>query len=109
MFIVTDPLIKRRLRDLARELGLNNEEEVITYLLNNYSKYKYVSDDYGQLVNTADPWSELKDLCSERNKLLSLLNILSRKYASHCIGVSNVEELRKIVSELLSLCTGGGK
>mgnify|MGYP001770773184 FL=1 len=119
MLVVGDSLIRKRLNDLARELGLASEEDAINYLLNIYGRYgsaiKYakileesarqVRELAGEFKKTIEATNELKALCREANELEELMNTLGKPYVTHCLSTGRVEEIKKVINAVLNFCS----
>ena len=83
--VILDPLLRRRLEDIAREIGVNNIGDAIKYLV-----------DYYELHRTRP--------IIDCGKVRHALEYLGKPYVAKCLGNANRELLRSLVGQLANYC-----
>ena len=83
--IILDPLLRRRLEDIAREIGVDRIDDTIKYLV-----------DYYELHRTRP--------IIDCDKVRHALEYLEKPYVAKCLGNANRELLRSLVSRLAEYC-----
>lgn len=83
--VILDPLLRRRLEDIAREIGVGRISDVIEYLVNYYERRR------------ARPIID----CNEVKRALEYLD---RPYVVRCLGSNNRALLRSLVGRLAEYC-----
>ena len=83
--VVLDSLLRRRLEDIAREIGVNSISDVIKYLVDYYEGRR------------SEPIIDC-------DKVRHALEYLEKPYVARCLGGNNRELLRSLVSQLANYC-----
>ena len=83
--VILDPLLRRRLEDIAREVGVNSNDDVIKYLVDYYEEHR------------SKPIIDCE-------KVRYVLEYLEKPYVARCLGNVNRELLRDLISQLANYC-----
>lgn len=83
--VVLDPLLRRRLEDIAREIGVDRISDVIKYLVDYYEGHR------------SEPIIDCE-------KVRYAIEYLEKPYVAKCLGNANRELLRGLVSQLANYC-----
>ena len=83
--VILDPLLRRRLGDIAREIGVDRVDDVVRYLVDYYEKYR------------------VKPII-DCDKVRYALEYLDKPYVAKCLGNNNRELLRSLVGQLANYC-----
>ena len=83
--VILDPLLRRRLEDIAREIGVNNIGDTIKYLVDYYEGSR------------SEPIIDC-------DRVRYALEYLDKPYVARCLGNANRELLRSLVSQLANYC-----
>ena len=83
--VILDSLLRRRLEDIAREIGVNSIGDVIKYLVDYYERSR------------AEPIIDC-------DRVRQALEYLGKPYVARCLGGNNRELLRSLVGQLANYC-----